>query len=73
MKNKGRSVVFEYYNEDSEKKFKGEGIFQRWGSDAQLRDDNYYQITFAVIEDSEGNVHRLNENQIKFTDTKIRL
>jgi hypothetical protein len=65
---KNRPVSFNYYHSNKQRYLSGTGTFLEFGSAIGIEDDKAFQITFAVVEDQEGNVHRIPEDAIKFTD-----
>jgi len=65
-----REVTFKYYNSSKREMQSGKGEFHKWGSDIGSEDDKYFQITFAVVEDDNGQVHRIPENCVQFQQQK---
>lgn len=61
-----KKVAYKYYNSESESWVKGSGIFHKWGSDVKYYGEKYFPISFAVIEDDEGQLHRVPEDGLKF-------
>lgn len=71
MEYEGRPVKFKYYV-TIEGWREGEGIFIKWGSAADDHLGKPMQITFAVVEDKKtGQVYRIDEHNLQFTDRSV--
>lgn len=67
MEYEGRPVKFQYHDY-KEGWLEGYGTFIKWGSGLDDKLGKPIQITFAVVEDSKGQVYRVSEDNMKFTD-----
>lgn len=67
MEYEGRPVELTYLTPTDGWK-DGTGTFIKWGSALDDRLGRPIQITFAVVEGPNGQVFRVGENNLKFTD-----
>lgn len=67
MEYEGRPVKFQHYTH-SDGWLENFGTFIKWGSDMDNSMGMPMQTTFAVVEDGNGQVYRIAENNLKFTD-----
>lgn len=68
MQMENRPVSFTYFVSHKGEWINGKGTFIKWGADMDSSLGKPIQITFAVVEDEDGQVRRIREDQLKFTD-----
>lgn len=60
--------MFDYKNDSEREEDTKErnGMFHTWGYDIQQANNSYLPISCAIVEDEDGNVYKVNPENVKF-------